>query len=249
MAKIPLSGFTVTSYNSLTETKCEQRMIRFKWDIGLYCPSSHFCGMGIDLNKTYGFESSTEFTPLQEVCHLLVNNHLTNCEETKENLFSVGILKRSPWSCQSHGAIYCADKFLTLCMDVEAGAMCTGCLQGAQAEQEGRETLCIDIDECKLPENVCGLKATACENEILSYNCECDQGFQFDGKYGSQCTDIDECSGSSNGYCGTVGVCSNTVGGYECYCRTGFYFNKTDYGSGCQVEAFVLNSAVRRYEP
>ena len=94
MAKIPLSGFTVTSYNSLTETKCEQRMIRFKWDIGLYCPSSHFCGMGIDLNKTYGFESSTEFTPLQEVCHLLVNNHLTNCEETKENLFSVGILKR-----------------------------------------------------------------------------------------------------------------------------------------------------------
>ncbi|XP_075252255.1 uncharacterized protein LOC142344478 isoform X3 [Convolutriloba macropyga] len=234
LLKIPLASYTVTSHPSLTEENCLGRMQTFKWAIGLFCPSSHFCGMGVNFDSKYDSEQSQEFTPLNEVCHVLVNTEFTTCEETKATLFSVGILRKSAWSCLSHGYIYCADKYLTKCLDVEGGAICTGCVEGAQPIKEGKDNHCIDIDECQMSgEPVCGESST-CMNEYLSYRCNCTQGFQSNSSNSNQCIDIDECTELSN-ICSEKGKCvNNENGGYACNCDSGYLFNENDYGSGCR---------------
>ena len=97
--KIPISTHTVIPYLSLTERQCISHMQMFKWNVGLFCPSSEFCGLGIDFGNHYRYQEATEFKPLQEVCHVLVNRELTSCGEAEADLSSTGML-RSKFHCK-----------------------------------------------------------------------------------------------------------------------------------------------------
>eukprot|EP01083_Nonionella_stella_P166858 559203_1 len=68
---------------------------------------------------------------------------------------------------------------------------------------------CSDINEC---ENMpCGNNGE-CQNLEGSYQCKCNNGYQFDGR---TCIDINECQGTNE--CGDYPTrCINTDGGYYC---------------------------------
>ena len=55
-------------------------------------------------------------------------------------------------------------------------------------------------------------------NNIGSYSCECQAGFNGDG---ITCDDIDECIVGSH-QCSFHATCSNTEGSYTCSCNTGY---------------------------
>ncbi len=96
---------------------------------------------------------------------------------------------------------------------------------------------CSDIDECYQQLHDCDANAR-CFNEPASYRCECNTGFDGDGKTctaatcdpgyelnaAGNCLDIDECSkGLDN--CAAFedgGLCSNNTGSFSCSCKAGF---------------------------
>ena len=78
---------------------------------------------------------------------------------------------------------------------------------------------CIDIDECALPDPVCGQNAT-CTNQVGSYKCECDLGYTGDGQTCEPVQDTPACitsgdaswSLSGNAYCQGFGMtCTGTA--------------------------------------
>ncbi|XP_028416050.1 neurogenic locus notch homolog protein 1-like [Dendronephthya gigantea] len=75
-----------------------------------------------------------------------------------------------------------------------------------------------DIDECGKGTHQCSKKAN-CSNTPGSYNCQCQIGYEGNGK---KCNDINECADSP---CGYNANCTNTNGSYICECRTGYEGN------------------------
>ena len=74
----------------------------------------------------------------------------------------------------------------------------------------------IDIDECTDNLDRC---VQVCTNEIGSYFCSCQSGYQLaSDRYG--CIDVDECADGTDG-CDQM--CNNTTGSYTCSCYLGFY--------------------------
>ncbi|XP_028415669.1 latent-transforming growth factor beta-binding protein 1-like [Dendronephthya gigantea] len=78
-----------------------------------------------------------------------------------------------------------------------------------------------DVDECAKGTHQCSQKAN-CSNTPGSYNCQCQIGYEENGK---KCNDIDECADSP---CGQNANCTNTNGSYICECRTGYEGNGTN---------------------
>ena len=76
--------------------------------------------------------------------------------------------------------------------------------------------LYIDTDECTNGTDGC---SQVCINEIGSYSCSCNTGYQLlnDDR---GCADIDECT---QGVDGCSQTCTNTVGTYMCSCDSGYY--------------------------
>jgi hypothetical protein len=123
--------------------------------------------------------------------------------------------------------------------DVSASCATVTCLEGERCEeQEGGQPVCIDINECALPGDICGV-GLRCENRIPAvqgetFRCrnvdECLAGVQCGSGTvcvdhhplvtGLQyvCEDIDECGGSP---CASGATCQNLVGGFECTCPSG----------------------------
>ncbi|XP_056639963.1 protein kinase C-binding protein NELL2-like isoform X2 [Diorhabda sublineata] len=79
---------------------------------------------------------------------------------------------------------------------------------------------CPGIDYCAKG-NYCHANAS-CLNLQTTYACQCDQGFQGDGK---MCIDIDECQqegGLYGHHCHQNTKCVNTPGSYVCECLSGY---------------------------
>ncbi|XP_063713010.1 uncharacterized protein LOC134841143 isoform X2 [Symsagittifera roscoffensis] len=94
-----------------------------------------------------------------------------------------------------------------------------------QGGMPGRD--CIDVDECLLAPKVCDEYAN-CTNNVGSYACECNEGFNGTGQPG-ECDNINECSvGSDN--CHDNATCIDAVPMFTCDCNTGFK------GSGTECE-------------
>ena len=103
---------------------------------------------------------------------------------------------------------------------------------------------CIDVDECVL-EYECDLKAT-CKNTIGSYDCECKEYSQGNGKACDckdgflteidKCIDINECLEIN---CNQYANCQNTPGSYNCNCKNNFQGNGTT--CKCPAVGFYLN--------
>ncbi|XP_015834978.1 protein kinase C-binding protein NELL1 isoform X2 [Tribolium castaneum] len=79
---------------------------------------------------------------------------------------------------------------------------------------------CPGVDYCAKG-HVCHANAT-CLNLQTTYACQCDQGFQGDGRL---CTDINECQqegGLEGHHCHQNTRCVNTPGSYTCECLAGY---------------------------
>ena len=85
--------------------------------------------------------------------------------------------------------------------------------------RQSYRVICIDVDECSLPEkNNCHSEST-CTNTSGSFTCVCNTGYDGDGV---NCTDIDECSIPEESNCDAMSTCTNTNGSYECHCNPGW---------------------------
>jgi len=65
-----------------------------------------------------------------------------------------------------------------------------------------------------------------------SYDCECNQGFEGDGRI---CADISECGNGFND-CHANATCHNVPGSYYCQCKEGFVGN----GKHCEGTNFII---------
>ncbi|CAG9856214.1 unnamed protein product [Phyllotreta striolata] len=80
--------------------------------------------------------------------------------------------------------------------------------------------MCPGVDHCAKG-NFCHANAS-CLNLQTTYACQCDQGFQGDGKL---CIDTNECKregGLDGHHCHQNTVCVNTPGSYVCECLPGY---------------------------
>ncbi|XP_075255733.1 uncharacterized protein LOC142348315 isoform X2 [Convolutriloba macropyga] len=235
LPKSPISTIAQVYYGGFSLDHCLNQMELFKWDIGVYCLKSQFCGFGIDLTMKYTNQISNEFAPLLEVCHILADEKKNTCDQVKKLLYSSGVLRVAEKNCLSDGFLYCEEQHFTSCEDIEGGSVCKVCLQGATPvdETDEEQKHCRDIDECA--EGVCGNYAESCDNSDLSYHCTCLSGYRFNGVYGSQCGDIDECA-ENDDICGVYtndegdtnakrGTCHNNMGSFTCECGPGFFFD------------------------
>ena len=109
------------------------------------------------------------------------------------------------------------------CVNREGGYRCE-CNAGFTTSDDLPNT-CLDIDECKMDENICGRYAdlehgnNGCINTEGSYKCICKEGYHTSHK-SPYCVDIDECAFGGGANC--VNRCENTSGGYKCLCPRGF---------------------------
>ena len=58
-----------------------------------------------------------------------------------------------------------------------------------------------------------------CNNQVGTYNCTCNEGWQGDG---FNCTDFNECEEDTDD-CSDDGFCMNTIGSYDCACDDGYF--------------------------
>ncbi len=100
LAKHPVSNTVTVAYGGYSRSQCVDMMYEFKWALGLYCPDSLFCGLGLDLDKNY-FSESFEVVPVTERCQLIVNKNSIKCEIAEDKLYDSGILlsETFPVSC------------------------------------------------------------------------------------------------------------------------------------------------------
>ncbi|XP_063728018.1 latent-transforming growth factor beta-binding protein 2-like isoform X2 [Symsagittifera roscoffensis] len=251
LPKNPVSSIAQVPRVGVSLEQCVDNMEAFKWELGMFCPSSHFCGLGIDLSVRYDMRLAQEFEPLWETCFMLTDEEQFSCQAVRSLLYESTLLRVAEKTCLSHGLDFCAEHHLNGCEDVEGGSVCKGCLEGAEVAsdlvKDPMEMNCKDIDECAA--EICGEpdRVVLCENKFLTYYCQCQEGFQFNSLYGSKCEDIDECEGNSD-ICGTYNVpaagnepaasvsrgqCVNTEGSFVCDCAEGFQF-QSDSHPKCQ---------------
>ena len=92
--KHPMADLVTVRYSGFSREKCLSHMADFKWRLAFFCPSSFFCGLGLNLDTNYhslGF--SDEFVPMKETCEMIVNKDKIDCEEAEEKLYDSGVLK------------------------------------------------------------------------------------------------------------------------------------------------------------
>ncbi|KAK5613724.1 hypothetical protein CRENBAI_017149 [Crenichthys baileyi] len=115
-----------------------------------------------------------------------------------------------------------------ICLNTVGSYICqrnsVNCGRGYHLNEDG--TRCVDIDECKGPEQVCA--GHGCINQLGSYRCECEMGYNFNS-ITRLCEDINECRHYPGRLC--AHKCENTLGSYKCSCTTGFKLAKD--GKNC----------------
>ena len=74
----------------------------------------------------------------------------------------------------------------------------------------------IDVDECSTG-SPC---AQVCTNNVGSYVCSCNTGYNFISSNNS-CSDINECTTGTN-VCNANANCTNTPGSFTCQCKSGY---------------------------
>ncbi|XP_043069428.1 fibulin-1 isoform X1 [Drosophila bipectinata] len=86
-------------------------------------------------------------------------------------------------------------------------------------------TVCFDIDECKVIPGLCQQK---CVNFWGGYRCTCNSGYQI-GLDNRTCVDINECEAHKD-YKLCMGSCMNTPGSFQCSCPRGYTLS-TDFST------------------
>ncbi|CAH2316004.1 hemicentin-2 [Pelobates cultripes] len=122
------------------------------------------------------------------------------------------------------------------CVNVAGSYQCVlRCGPGFRPNTEG--TVCEDIDECA-QSSPCQQR---CLNNIGSYRCACDPGYQLKG---TRCTDINECL---RGVCQPQQHCKNTVGSYQCIDNCPAGTTRTESGTCNDIDECRDGSHMCRY--
>ncbi|KAG8012826.1 Fibulin-1 [Nibea albiflora] len=186
----------------------------------------HNCGQEFQCQNTQG-----SFRCLPKVkCGVgYIQDALGNCIDINECVSQTGPCHRGQICINTVGSYICQRNSVN-------------CGRGYHLNDDG--TRCLDIDECKGPEKVCG--GHGCINLLGSYRCECEAGYIFnsiarvcEGEHSrkthasmrtvlisaSYCgifcaLDINECRHYPGRLC--AHKCENTLGSYKCSCTTGF---------------------------
>ena len=72
--------------------ECMTKVENMRWSVGLYCESSLFCGLGMDLKTHYERSSQYEISSVTEICDLIVNRQNTKCKNVLRTLYDIKIL-------------------------------------------------------------------------------------------------------------------------------------------------------------
>ncbi|XP_045504536.1 hemicentin-1-like [Colias croceus] len=80
-------------------------------------------------------------------------------------------------------------------------------------KHNAEENICIDVDECHLPLNLCH-STQVCANRVGGYRCACPRGYRAAGP-NARCLDINECALNISG---CEFACVNVAGGHVCAC-------------------------------
>uniref|UniRef100_A0A3Q3ND41 Fibulin-1 n=1 Tax=Mastacembelus armatus TaxID=205130 RepID=A0A3Q3ND41_9TELE len=180
----------------------------------------HNCGLQFECQNIHG-----SFRCLPKVkCGVgFIQDALGNCIDINECVSQTGPCHRGQICINTAGSYICQRNSVN-------------CGRGYHLNEEG--TRCIDIDECKGPENVCG--GHGCINQMGTYRCECESGYIFNSISrvceGNQVyplfllwdTYVNECESNP---CSQE--CANVYGSYQCYCRRGYQLSDID-GMTCE---------------
>ena len=102
LPKTPISVTLVTVPLSdvIGQSNCTRRMAQFHWSEALFCPTSSFCGMGLDLLTSEGQRYSDvikkhheRVLPVTELCGIIVERTRTSCLEVLTALYEIDILR------------------------------------------------------------------------------------------------------------------------------------------------------------
>ena len=93
--KQPMADLAAIVRSGINRGQCTLTMAEFFWDVGFFCPLSHFCAFGADLDLD--FDTVNKLTsvnePIDETCFILINSRNIKCSHVKEKLYDSGILK------------------------------------------------------------------------------------------------------------------------------------------------------------
>ena len=95
IVKVPILGVA-------SQSECVMRMVQFDWSIGLFCPSSMFCGFGLELDraevKNGDVLEAERAKAADELCFVMIRSDKTECESFMATLYKIGILQRKFWN-------------------------------------------------------------------------------------------------------------------------------------------------------
>ncbi|KAM4572364.1 fibulin-1 isoform 3-T3 [Odontesthes bonariensis] len=159
----------------------------------------HNCGPQFECQNTQG---SFRCLPKVKCGSGFIQDALGSCIDINECVTQVSPCHRGQVCINTVGSFVCQRNSVN-------------CGRGYHLNEDG--TRCIDIDECKGPEEVCA--GHGCINQLGSYRCECQSGYNFNS-ITRLCEDINECRHYPGRLC--AHKCENTLGSYHCSCTTGF---------------------------
>ncbi|XP_041852972.1 fibulin-1 isoform X2 [Melanotaenia boesemani] len=159
----------------------------------------HNCGSQFECQNTQG---SFRCLPKVKCGEGFIQDALGNCIDINECVTQESPCHRGQVCINTVGSFTCQRNSVN-------------CGRGYHLNEDG--TRCVDIDECKNPEEFCS--GHGCINQLGSYRCECQQGYNFNS-ITRLCEDINECRHYPGRLC--AHKCENTLGSYKCSCTTGF---------------------------
>uniref|UniRef100_A0A8C6NY03 Fibulin-1 n=1 Tax=Nothobranchius furzeri TaxID=105023 RepID=A0A8C6NY03_NOTFU len=162
----------------------------------------HNCGQQFECQNTQG---SFRCIPKVKCGNGFIQDALGNCIDINECVTQTSPCNRGHICINTVGSYICQRNSVN-------------CGRGYHLSDDG--TRCVDIDECKGPQEVCS--GHACINQLGSYRCECETGYNFNS-ITRLCEDLNECESNP---CSQE--CANVYGSYQCYCRRGYQLSDID---------------------
>ena len=97
--KYPIARIVNVVHAGIGKHACVDKMANFKWPVGVYCPKSEFCGFGINTNRDYRDDFPNVVEPTRELCEVLINTKMTDCDSLEIFLDDAKIIQSKPDIC------------------------------------------------------------------------------------------------------------------------------------------------------
>ena len=91
--KYPITSIVNVVHAGISKQACIDKMANFNWPVGVYCPKSEFCGFGINTNRDYRDDFPNVVEPTRELCEVLINSKMTDCDSLEIMLDEANIIQ------------------------------------------------------------------------------------------------------------------------------------------------------------